>query len=96
MEKDEYPDFITEGEDGSLIVALERGVEIDGQKRTKLTLREPAVSDALAADKAAKGHRPTGEVILLSNLAEVTPENIQSLKMRDYGRLQAALAFMNG
>jgi len=96
MEKDEYPDFITEGEDGSLIVTLARGIQIDGAKRMSLTLREPAVSDMLAADKAAKGHSAMQEVTLLANLAEVAPENIQSAKMRDYGRLQVALGFMNG
>lgn len=92
----ELPDFLVKGEDGSLIVTLARGIEIDGAKRMSLTLREPAVSDMLAADKAAKGQSAMSEVILLANLAEIAPENIQSARMRDYGRLQAALAFMNG
>ena len=92
----ELPEFLAEGEDGSLIVTLARGIDVDGAKRTSLTLREPAVSDMLAADKAAKGQSAMSEVTLLANLAEVAPENIQSAKMRDYGRLQAALGFMNG
>ncbi|NRB19909.1 MAG: phage tail assembly protein [Rhodobacteraceae bacterium] len=92
----ELPDFLAEGEDGSLIVTLARGIEIDGAKRLSLTLREPAVSDMLAADKSAKGQSAMSEVILLANLAGIAPENIQSARMRDYGRLQAALAFMNG
>ena len=92
----ELPDFLAEGEDGSLIVTLARGIEIDGAKRLSLTLREPAVSDMLAADKSAKGQSAMSEVILLANRAGIAPENIQSARMRDYGRLQAALAFMNG
>ena len=96
MKNDEYPDFITEGDDCSLTVTLARGIEIDGVKKMSLTLREPAVADMLAADKAAKGQSAMSEVILLANLAEVAPENIQSAKMRDYGRLQTALVFMNG
>lgn len=92
----ELPEFITEGENGSLIVSLMRGIDVSGEKRTTLTLREPSVSDMLAADKAASGHSAMQEVILLANLAEIAPENIQSAKMRDYGRLQVALGFMNG
>ncbi|KAE9627921.1 phage tail assembly protein [Parasedimentitalea maritima] len=92
----DLPDFITEGEDGSLIVTLARGIDVDGAKRTSLTLREPAVSDMMAAEKAAKGHSAMSEVILLANLADVAPTIIQNARMRDYGRLQAALGFMNG
>lgn len=93
---DELPDFISGGEDGSLIVSLARGIDVDGAKRMSLTLREPAVSDMIAADKAAKGQSAMSEVILLANLADVAPAAIQGARMRDYSRLQAALGFMNG
>lgn len=91
----ELPDYLTENPDGSMNVALVRGVLADGGKRMGLTLREPAVSDMLAAEAGGKG-AAMSEVNLIANLAEVPPETIQNAKMRDYSRLQEALGFLNG
>ena len=91
----DLPDFMTENSDGSMKVDLVRGIEVDGNKRMALTLREPAVSDMLAA-KAGGKDAASSEVTLIANLAEVPPEAIQSAKMRDYSRLQEALGFLNG
>lgn len=95
MIEEKLPDFLTENPDGSIEVTLLRGVEADGNKRMKLTLREPAVSDMLAAEAGAKSSAMS-EVALIANLAEVPPETIQNAKMRDYSRLQEALGFLNG
>lgn len=95
MIEQELPDFLTENTDGSIGVTLLRGVEVDGNKRMGLTLREPAVSDMLAAEAGSKS-AAVSEVTLIANLAEVPPETIQNAKMRDYSRLQEALGFLNG
>ncbi len=93
------PDFITIGSDGdseTATVSLVRGIKIDGETRKTLTMREPSVGDMIAARRAANDDTAMTEVILIANLAGVTPENIQSAKMRDYSRLQEALGFMSG
>lgn len=95
MREQELPDFLSEDADGSIVVKLVRGVDVDGNKRMSLTLREPAVSDMLAAEAGGKS-AAVSEVTLIANLAEVPPETIQNAKMRDYSRLQEALGFLNG
>ena len=95
MNEQELPDFMTENPDGSIAVKLLRGVEVDGKKCMALILREPAVSDMLAAEAAGKS-AAMSEVTLIANLTEVPPETIQNAKMRDYNRLQEALGFLNG
>jgi len=89
----ELPDFMTESADGSLTIALQRGLTINGAKLQTITMREPCVADQLAADG---GTDAQNEVVLLSNLAGLTPADIHSLKMRDYARLQVALGFFYG
>lgn len=92
----DLPDFITENPDGSLTVDLLRGITTDGVKQEQLTLREPTVDDMIAAEKTAKGDQAMTEVTLFANLAGIAPADIRSAKLKDYSRLQAALAFMNG
>jgi len=94
-DKPKLPTYLKENADNSMTVDLSRGVDVDGTKAMKITLREPAVSDMLAA-KEMGNSSADAEVTLIANLAEVTPEVIQSAKMRDYSRLQEALDFLNG
>jgi tail assembly chaperone E/41/14-like protein len=99
LENGEYPDFITPvlaGDDDALKVDLLKGVTVDGEARKSLTLREPSVGDMMAARKLAKNDSAMSEVILIANLADVPPAAIQDAKMKDYGRLQDALGFLNG
>lgn len=90
-----YPEFITEGADGSLTVALIRGLKV-GEKTVKsVTLREPSLEDQLISQKA--GDNAEAEVALIANLAELAPAELKAgLKMRDFVRLQAALGFFYG
>jgi hypothetical protein len=92
----DLPDFMTENEDGSITVALSKGLTVDGDQRTSVTLREPKVSDLLAAKAVAKDDGALHEIVLISNLAEVPPDAIKDAFMRDYTRLQDAVAFLNG
>jgi len=89
-----YPEFITEGADGSLTVALVRGLDVAGAKVTSLKLREPSLDDQLTSQKV--GNNAEAEVTLIANLAEVAPADLRLLKMRDFVRLQAALGFFYG
>ena len=99
MDSDEFPEFITEttvGDDDALKVELLKGVDVDGETKMSLTLREPSVGDMMAARKTAKSDTAESEVVLIANLAGVPPVVIQKAKLRDYGRLQDALGFLNG
>lgn len=89
-----YPDFIKEGSDGSLTVALVRGLDVAGANVTSLKLREPSLNDQLTSQKI--GGNAEAEVALIANLAEVPPDDLRLLKMRDFVRLQAALGFFYG
>lgn len=99
MEANDFPDYITAdavGDDEALKVDLLKGVKVDGETKMSLTLREPSVGDMMAARKTGKNDSADSEVILIANLAGVPPASIQRAKMRDYGRLQEALGFLNG
>lgn len=87
---DNQPDYIKENDDGSVTVTLARGVDISGATVKALTLREPTVADQLAAQKSNK-NVGDAEVVLIANLAQITPAEVQSAKLRDYKRLQEAL-----
>ena len=82
-------DFLKTLIDGKVEVALKSGLKVDGVQVSSLTMREPEVADQLAAF-AFKGSEPEREVLLFANLCNVSPDQIKSLKMRDYNRLQAA------
>jgi hypothetical protein len=85
------PEYITEGDDGSLTVELARGFEVAGAKVKTLRLREPSLDDQLTAQKGRDSAE--SEVALLANLAEISPDDLRTMKMRDYSRVQVALGF---
>ena len=89
-----FPHYLKEGADGSITVTLARGFEVAGAKVTSLKLREPSLDDQLISQKV--GDNAEAEVALIANLAEIAPDDLRSIKMRDFIRLQAALAFFYG
>jgi phage FluMu protein gp41 len=89
----DLPEFITESADGALTVKLSRGLDVDGATIKSLTLREPNVGDQMDAPGRNDSEK---EVALIANLCGQTPTDIRSLKLRDYSRVQAALAFFYG
>lgn len=89
-----YPEYITEGPDGSLTVALSRGFEVSGSKVASIKMREPTLEDQLTSQKDRDSAE--AEVALIANLAELAPEELRGLKMRDFLRLQRALGFFYG
>jgi hypothetical protein len=72
-------------------VTLEYPFEFEGQTIKTLSLRRPTVADNLAVQKAAATDAER-EIRLLANLAEVSPETIHRMDLKDYGKLQAALS----
>lgn len=99
MDSNDFPDYITAvtaGDEDALKVDLLKGAQVDGETRKSLTLREPSVGDMMAARKTANNDSAMSEIILIANLADVPPAAIQGAKMKDYGRLQEALGFLNG
>jgi tail assembly chaperone E/41/14-like protein len=92
--KADFPAYIKEGADGALTVTLVRGLQVSGAKVSTLTLREPSLDDQLVSQKA--GDNAEAEVALIANLAEVSPDDLRALKMRDFLRLQEALGFFYG
>ena len=72
-------------------VTLEYPFEHEGQTIKSLTLRRPTVADNLAVQKTALTNAER-EIRLLANLAEATPETIHRMDLKDYGKLQSALA----
>lgn len=94
----EIPDYIDVAEDGSTVtVTLSRPVDIDGQKRETITLREPTVGEQkrfrTSANAPAKVIADNEERFLLSLADGVTPAALESLPMRDGARLNEGFGF---
>jgi hypothetical protein len=75
----------------STTVTLEYPFEFEGQTIKTLSLRRPTVGDNLAVQKAAATDAER-EIRLLANLAEVAPEALHRMDLKDYGKLQTTLA----
>lgn len=72
-------------------ITLDYPYDYDGVTITILNLRRPTVGDNLAVQKSGITQAEQ-EIRLLSNLAEVTPETLHKMDLKDYGKLQKALA----
>lgn len=75
----------------SVKIELSRPIEISGAKVGYLTMREPLVRDMRAAKKQKKDDMDA-EILLIANLCEVTQEDIDSLPMCDYQKVQEAFS----
>jgi hypothetical protein len=89
-----YPEYIKEGSDNSLTVTLTRGFQVAGAKVTSVKLREPSLEDQLTSQK--NSNSAEAEVALIANLAEIAPDDLRGIMMRDFIRLQEALGFLYG
>jgi len=78
-------------DDGTVDITLSRELEVNGAKLSVLTMREPTVSDQLAASEV-KGSEAVKEISFFANLCTIAPTDLQRLPVRDYARLQAAFA----
>ena len=90
-DKNGKPAWLTEQADGAIQVDFgDSAPVIDGTRVKSLCLREPTVEDQLTASR--NKDQGEAEVELIANLAEQSPEAIRALTLRQYSRLQAALA----
>jgi hypothetical protein len=80
----------TTNADGSVTVTLASGVDIAGARIKVLTLREPTVADQIAAQDSGKTSAAQ-EVALIANLAQIAPDEVKTMTLRDYRRVQEAL-----
>lgn len=74
---------------GFVDVELTRPLEIDGAQVTALRMREPTVADQLASEEI-KGGEAAKEITMLSNLCEISPDDLKRLTLKDYRKVQAA------
>lgn len=70
-------------------IPLKFPVTVDGQEYKKLTMRSAKARDQVNAQKSAT-HKADVEMVLFSNLCEVSPAVLEELEMVDYLALQEA------
>lgn len=75
--------------EGFVDIELSRPLSVDGTEVKKLRMREPTVADQLVSEEM-KGTDSAKEIAMLSNLCEVTPDDIKRLTLKDYKKVQAA------
>lgn len=94
MSEGKLPEWLIEQDDGSITVSFKgiRPAKIDGAEVFELRLREPTVDDQLTQEKK-HAHKGDAEIALIANLAEISPDAIRSLSMKQYNRCATALAF---
>lgn len=89
MDNSKSPAWMKVNDEGAVDVTLSRELNLGGAKTTVIRMREPLVSDQLAADKKS-GSDAEKEIAILANLCMLTPTDIAGLPLRDYKRLQTA------
>lgn len=87
----ELPEFIQLLSDGGYQITLNNVIKVDGVEIKEIVMNEPSVQDLLAAELQTKGKGNSAlEIQMLSNLCGLAPENVKSMKLKDYKRLQVA------
>ena len=69
-------------------IKLATPIGINGVKTDTIVLREPTVGDSLDVHKLEPNDDDLREVLMLARLAEVSPEDLKRMSMRDFRRLQ--------
>ena len=69
-------------------ITLVTPIAINNVKTDTLSLREPTVGDSLDVQKLAPADDDQREVLMLARLADVSPEDLKRMGMRDFRRLQ--------
>ena len=74
---------------GNVEIKLSRVLNVDGEARASLTMREPLVEDQLVAAESS-GSDAIKEITFMANLCGVAPSVIRKLPMRDYEKVKKA------
>lgn len=69
-------------------IRLDTPIDINGVKSNTIVLREPTVGDSLDIQKLAPSDEDQREVLMLARLAEVSPEDLKQMSMKDFRRVQ--------
>lgn len=69
---------------------LEYPILANGIKTKILKIRRPTVGDSLAVDSLQESDS-TKEAYLLSNLCEISYENVKNIDLKDYVQIQKAI-----
>ena len=86
----QLPKYISEVAEGYKII-LAKPLNIDGAQVSEIVMREPTVQDHLAAEMQAKGMGSAlQEITMFANLCDVSPEQVKTMTLRNYGRVQEA------
>lgn len=80
-------------------IELKYPITIDGTETSVLHMRRPKVRDQLLVDKSgiAGKSQAEREIMLIANLCEVAPADIEQLDMADYTKIQETFgSFLEG
>jgi hypothetical protein len=91
MNQNQLPPYIKMGA-GFADIELKEPRTIGGVNTKTVRMREPCVSDQLAADEM-NGSDAFKEISMMANLLEVAPDDVKSLPLAEYKRVQIAFKF---
>lgn len=89
MEHNNIPVWLRPGTD-AITVTLSRPESFNGVKANQLVLRAPTVRDMRGAQKMHPNDVEERELALFASLAQVSPADLEQLKLTDYNRIQEA------
>jgi hypothetical protein len=69
-------------------IKLDVPIAINGVTTNTIVLREPTVGDSLDIHKLAPSDDDQREVLMLARLADISPEDLKQMGMKDFRRLQ--------
>ncbi len=73
-------------------IKLDYPIKIDGATVNEISLRRPTVKDMRVARITGGKDDAVQEINLIANLAQITPDAVESLDMADFVKVQKALA----
>lgn len=71
-------------------IKLDHPIKIDGATVNEIVLRRPTVKDMRVARNSGKNDADQ-EVALIANLAQIAPDDVDSLDIADFVKVQKAL-----
>ena len=73
-------------------IKLQFPISVDGATINEISLRRPTVKDMRVARVTGGKDDAAQEINLIANLAQITPDAVESLDMADFVTVQKALA----
>ncbi len=73
-------------------IKLQFPIKVDGATINEISLRRPTVKDMRVARVTGGKDDAAQEINLIANLAQITPDAVESLDMADFVNVQKSLA----